>query len=613
VIKKTAEHETDRAGKRLLRSILEPLGWVVNDVEEDYSIDSNVQVFDGKSPNGAWFHVQLKSSLDPDYSADGTFISQSLKMDHARHFALVLRQPMFLLIADVANARLHWTCPQLDRGLLDQIQSKKQNDWITVRVPTAQQLPQNVTGLLSALRSAYIVLANRELATNANAHFAESLVYSTDQEKLRTELQNKSDILKIQRIADLYHSGDTAAARVRADALLRDPDASIEAKFWASVQISNIDFSILVRSGEPQAKLFNTRLEHAVRLQRLTRPGPKPFKFYALVELRAAELNVLAYENFGLTMLEKAHLQRGGDPFLVWRIYARRAWLAKAIAAKYNQCVRLARYAASSSDPWILGRALTNVITALGTYVGTLHSNEEIALESTFSQSALQISKVAAWASKASGDENGLGLVVISSLLVVHSVESDTYKWALETAETIVDAAIREDVLRSIERETRRWKGEEVEGDVVSDTFWQAVQNMAAVLGLDITDENSPLVRALRIAVKDDTPERVLKECEHLLVSRGAFGPLAIQVDELFNMKTACSKVVHCTLHIFHLEDKDLDSAYEKFEHEHCANCKDQKPRPDGWFFSGHPTSQELEFLRKLKGTPFAMRRVDED
>jgi hypothetical protein len=322
---------------------------------------------------------------------------------------------------------------------------------------------------------------------------------------------------------------------------------------------------------------------------------------------------VLAYENFGLTMLEKAHLQRGGDPFLVWRIYARRAWLAKAIAAKYNQCVRLARYAASSSDPWILGRALTNVITALGTYVGTLHSNEEIALESTFSQSALQISKVAAWASKASGDENGLGLVVISSLLVVHSVESDTYKWALETAETIVDAAIREDVLRSIERETRRWKGEEVEGDVVSDTFWQAVQNMAAVLGLDITDENSPLVRALRIAVKDDTPERVLKECEHLLVSRGAFGPLAIQVDELFNMKTACSKVVHCTLHIFHLEDKDLDSAYEKFEHEHCANCKDQKPRPDGWFFSGHPTSQELEFLRKLKGTPFAMRRVDED
>jgi hypothetical protein len=613
VVTKTVEHETDRAGKRLLRSILEPLGWVVNDVEEDYSIDSNVQVFDGKSPNGAWFHVQLKSSLGPDYSADGTFISQSLKMDHARHFAIELRQPMFLLIADVANACLYWTCPQLDRGLFDQIQSQKQNDSITVRVPTAQQLPRDVTGLLSALRSAYIVLANRELATSANAHFAESLIYSTEQEKLRAELQNKSDILKIRRIADLYHGGDTAAARMRADALLRDPDASIETKFWASVQMSCIDFSILVRSGEPQARLFSTRLEHAISLQRLTRPGPKPFKFYALVERKAAELNLLAYENFSLIMLEKAHLQQGGDPFLVWTIYARRAWLAKAITAKYNQCVRLARYAASSNDPQILGRALTNVITALSTYVGTLHSNGEVELEYAFAQSALQISKVAAWACTAAGDENELALVVIGSILVVHSVESDTYKWAVETAGTIVDTAIREDALRAIEHAVRRLKGEEVEGDIIGDTLWQAIQNMAAVRGLDLSNENSPLVRALRTAAKDDTPERVLKQCEYLLVSLGAFGPLASQVDELFNMKTACSKVVHCTLHNIHLEDKDLDSAYGKFKLEHCANCKDQKPRPDGWSFTGRPTSQEVEFLFQLRGTPFAMRRVDED
>jgi hypothetical protein len=62
VISKSEEHEIDRAGKRLLREVLESLHWVVNDVQEDYGIDSNVQVFDGKSPTGAWFHAQLKSS-----------------------------------------------------------------------------------------------------------------------------------------------------------------------------------------------------------------------------------------------------------------------------------------------------------------------------------------------------------------------------------------------------------------------------------------------------------------------------------------------------------------------------------------------------------------------
>jgi len=613
VVTKTTEQETDRAGKRLVRSILEPLGWVVNDTVEDYGIDSNVQVFDGKSPNGAWFHVQLKSSLNPDYSSDSTFISQSLRMDHARHFAVELRQPIFLLIADVTNSRLFWTCPQLDRRLLNQIQTEPQNVSVTVRVPTAQHLPQTVTDLLSALRNAYIVLSNRELAASPIAHFAESLVYSADQAKLRTEMQNKSDILKLQRIADLYHEGNMAAARERADALMRDPDANTETKFWASIQIGNIDIDILMHSDRPQAEYAEYRLHHAVSLQRLSKSGPKPFKFYALVARRAAELDRIAHENFSLSMLQKAHLRRGGDPFLVWEIYARRAWLAKAITAKYNQCVRLARYAAKSNDPWVLGRALTNVTNALGTYVATLHVNGEAELESAFAQSALQISKLAAWASRASEDENGLALVVLSSILVVRSEDSETYKWAMETADTILDPTIREDVLQGMKRATRRWMGEEVEGDIVGDTVWQALQNMATARGVDISDESSPLVRALRIAVRDDTPDRVLKECEHLLVSYGAIGPLALSVNALFNMKTACSKVVHCTLHNFHFEGKDLDSSYEAFKAMHCNNCTDQKPRLESWTFSGRPTPEEVDFLFKLVGTPFDIRHVDED
>jgi len=297
----------------------------------------------------------------------------------------------------------------------------------------------------------------------------------------------------------------------------------------------------------------------------------------------------------------------------VMNVYARRAWLARAITAKYNQCVRLARYASKSSDPWMLGRALVNIIQALGSYVATLHVNGEAELESAFSRSALQISKLAAWASKATDDVNGLALAVLSSVLVVRSQDSDTYKWAMQTATTITDADIREDTLRGIERAARRWKGEKVEGDIRGDTVWQALQNMAAVRGVDISDETSPLVRALRIAVKDDTPDRVLRNCEHLLVSYGAHGPLAIMVSELFNMKSACSKVLHCTQHNFHLEDKDLDSAHEKFKAKHCDSCNDRKPRPDGWLFNGRPTPKEAEFLYNLMGTDFDMRLVDED
>jgi hypothetical protein len=109
VITKPEEHEINRDGKRLLREILEPLGWVVNDVQEDYGIDSNVQIFNEKTPTGAWFHVQLKSSASSDYSADRSFVSQPLSIDHARHFALEVSQPVLLIHADVVSKNFFGT------------------------------------------------------------------------------------------------------------------------------------------------------------------------------------------------------------------------------------------------------------------------------------------------------------------------------------------------------------------------------------------------------------------------------------------------------------------------------------------------------------------------
>jgi hypothetical protein len=116
VITKSDEHEIDRAGKRLFRSALEKLGWVLNDVQEDYGIDSNIQVFDGTHPTGAWFHAQLKSSSKSHYSTDHTFVSQELSVHHARHYALEMRQPIVLIHADVTDGKVYWHFPQLAGG-----------------------------------------------------------------------------------------------------------------------------------------------------------------------------------------------------------------------------------------------------------------------------------------------------------------------------------------------------------------------------------------------------------------------------------------------------------------------------------------------------------------
>lgn len=180
MITKPEEHETDRAGKRLLREALEPLGWVVNEVQEDYGIDFNVQVFDQASPTGVWFHIQLKSSGSSNYSADRGFISQELSKKHARHYALEMREPVLVVHADVRSQSIFWYAPQLDRQLATVIGDTKAQS-VKVRIPTVQQLPGTAPALLASLSGIHLTLSNRELTSVSTRSFAESLKHMPNQ------------------------------------------------------------------------------------------------------------------------------------------------------------------------------------------------------------------------------------------------------------------------------------------------------------------------------------------------------------------------------------------------------------------------------------------------
>ena len=610
------QHSIDRAGERLLRQILEPLNFIVNDVQEDYGIDCNVQVFDQKSPTGAWFHVQLKSSASTEYSANGSFVSQKLSIEHARHYTFEIRQPIFLIHADVTSERLYWHAPQLDRHLATVLENTR-TQLITVRMPTNQQLPQTAPALLASLDSIYLLLGNRELTSASTQSFAESLAHLPNQEALHRAFQEKNDSLKLQRIFELFHQKKFMDARSRAETVLLDPDSTIEVKFWAQMTIRSINYTETLHAGRPQTELQQVILTNAKFLQELTANGPKYLKFYSLVDRKAAELNVLTHRDLTLFMALKAHLQRYGNPLLALGLLARRTDLTRQIVSKYNQCVRLARYAARYRDRWMLGRALAEIPRALGPYVITLRAEGKLGVEKTFARSALQIAKLALWICQETGDSTGAVLTITSALATTHSTDSDAFRWANDVANSIVDKKSQDDAHRMIERVEKRWKGESVEGDYQGETVWQAIQNMATALGIGLSDQDDPLVRGLRIAAKDDSPERILARCEHLLVTQGAIGPIVRRIQQLFNTSRACSKVVHCTLHNFHLEEKEQDVAYDKFKQTHCDSCPDEKPRPQDWRYTAEAQqaleAQHREFVTRLLGPPFQFRLTERD
>jgi Domain of unknown function (DUF4365) len=616
VITKPEAHDINTAGERLLREALEPLGWVVNAVEKDYGIDYNIQLFKGKFPTGTWLHVQLKSSASSEYSADQSFVSQEITVDHARHYALEMREPVLVIHADVESKSVYWYAPQLDRQLATVLVSTNAK-FTTFRVPTRQKLPDTAQELLRSVEKIHLVLATRELTSAPVQSFAENLSHFPDQEKLHRDFQERNDLLKLHRISKMYKERKYDEARPRAEAIIADRDSTVETKFWAQTQLEGIDFSETVQSGKPQNELPKVALKHAKALRKLTASGPKYLKFYSLIARHAAELEILVQENYSLHLALQQHTQNAGLPMMALRLYAERVELTQLIVSKYNRCVRLTRYATNYPDRWMLGRAILRIVKAIAPYLITLSADGNVDSEKAFARSALQICKASAWICEETGDGEGVVLAILDALMTTNSEDSDAYRWAMQVTNALVDPELRADALRLIDRAKRRWKGEVVDGDYQGDPIWQIIQNMATGLGIDISDENSPLVRGLKIAARDDSPERVLKNCEHLLVSLGAMGPIARRIVSAFNISTAGSKVVHCTLHNFHVEGKEQDVAYADFKRTYCDSCPDRKPRPDDWQYIGEVRTQieaeHRDFVARLAGTAYGIRRTNQD
>lgn len=162
-ITRPEEHDTDRAGKRLFRDIIEPLGWVVNETKDDYGHDFWVQEFENRNPSGFCFLVQLKSSASSEYSSERDFVSQSLESRHVEHYVHDMRVPTVIAHADTTAKRLFWYLPQLDAGIGHRIAISKQASY-TIRIPTANELPATSRQLSQAIREVFRKLGEREAA-----------------------------------------------------------------------------------------------------------------------------------------------------------------------------------------------------------------------------------------------------------------------------------------------------------------------------------------------------------------------------------------------------------------------------------------------------------------
>ena len=209
--------------------------------------------------------------------------------------------------------------------------------------------------------------------------------------------------------------------------------------------------------------------------------------------------------------------------FLNWKLYEdnrdlrwkatlvyRRSAIRRRIVQKYNQCIRLAQYAANSKYRWALPEALLRIVNSIGVYILRLSIEGLTPDVERYSASGLQICKLAAWISAENDDESELQGAAIAALLISPSSTGEAIDWAREGISRIKDSQIKQDVQFLFDRGMKRRSGETFEGDVET-THRQVIENMAIALGVDLADPNDQKTKLVEIGIKDADPGRVLK------------------------------------------------------------------------------------------------------
>ena len=500
--------------------------------------------------------------------------------------------------------RTFWYAPQLDSP----IYANDPRATVTVRIDTQNELPVTLPEMLAALREIRLKLGAKAVCESNVSDFAKIVDHNTQAEFIRN-LQDKTDFIRLQEIHILASpQGKVAEAKEKVERLIESSESSIETKFAAVLEAERIDLIESHRHAAPQSTGPQIHLRSSLRLLRLTKKGPPGLKLYALIARKAAELDVLTFQDFGLYMNWLGHV-REGDPAIAVQLAIERLGITHLIVKKYGQCVRLAQLASNSPHRWAVPTALVRVVHSIGFLVLRLRIEGQTEAAKGFTESAMQLCRLAVWIAERNRDDDALSAVTTAVLVLSDKItnggeDSEFVKFARDTLSKIRDRKQAEDTRAALNRGIRRLSGEKVEGDPERDLIKQVIENRASGLGIDITNPNDLLAEFVRLGIRDANPERVLRHCEHIFVSIRGDIPLKYYLSQMLQLPSMLGKYIHCDLHDFVVAAPTLDGGFQEFKKRHCDGCKDRAPRLADWKYTDEWQEQEnkrhLEFMQKF-------------
>jgi hypothetical protein len=396
------------------------------------------------------------------------------------------------------------------------------------------------------------------------------------------DLHEKGFYLDLKAAHETMRSGNLTEAIRAVRKVITNSSELLEVQFNATLQLGDLEMLELMKSDKPQRLIADRRLATAQELCRIASRVPKHLHLFAHISRKAGELGIAVQKAHGLLMSWRAHSRKGNDP--LWLAVLSFQLNESLVAAhrKYKQSLRLAQATARSQYRWVTSRPVVEIAIQITTLAALLGSAGFKDAAREYRASAFRLMKFAAAIATENKNIDDLFHAVLSARMIEQEKNGEVFLWI----RSIVDQWPEDTEHRkNAEELLRRWiarkDGVKFEGDIVTNHL-QIHQNILTSVGIDPTVE--PWVTYINLAIKDDDPTRVLKECQHKSVLRHPIRDLML---DRLALETANPKIIRCELHGYALDGPDLDGIDEQFKRLYCNSCPDRAPYAADWTYFG--------------------------
>jgi len=591
-MKRPRAHEIETQSRQIFeRSI--PASLVARPQTPDYGVDYDVEVFKDKATTGVTFKVQLKGSECLVLGRDAHHFSCALATESASYLCEELATPTVLAVVDLATQTAYWMAPQLDGDLRARLKAaiKEGRKSLVAHIPAANALPGTTDALLDAIAKSQLLLATRIVQESAIPAFSATALRHFDPDVLVRELTTKAAVVRVQQIRTLYNADKLDEARAILDQVLTMPEVDLGVKFAALEEVEaqeTVRFKFPPDTYDAVAKL---KLGITARMREVSVGGAAPFRLYALIAHKAAELEMLIFDDQGLyyNWVAQHAAEAAGGPFWKLGLSLSRQRTRTQLVRKYRQCIRLVNLALRSGYHGILPETAERILVAMTLFVPTLDHEGLDAPARAYRDSLVQLAEIAVDIATQGNRWDELGALVDHAFraAVKHNdreAVARSAQWGEEKLSHIPIADKRDDYVALLQRHRASLEaGLAGPGNADRDAVDQQIyRTMAKGVGIDLSDPNDPFAIMVRQGLADLNPERALRYCRRLFFSLGLAGLPAV----LIGLPTAGFKRLRCTLHGYGVQEFALDACSEIMQREFCSKCSHREPHCAEWNWS---------------------------